>query len=92
MKDEKLSSRSRDEILHLKRPVPLPAPKNLEGLELEKFTANIRLETRKDCLARIEGRTWTEGEITEVSDGHCVRSYLIDRDTLIRVLGLGMAR
>ena len=43
------------------------------GLDMEKLAARIRLETRKDCLTRIEGRTWTEGEITEVSDGHCVQ-------------------
>ena len=62
------------------------------GLAMEKFSAHIRIETRKDCLARIEGRAYYPGEVDEVKDDQGRLCYIFDRDTLIRVLGLGTVR
>ena len=84
---------NKDDLLAFKPVVPAPNPEAAPGgLELEKLTARIRLEARKDCLVRIEGRVWYPGEIDEAKDEYGRLVYLIDRDTLIRVLGLGMAR
>ena len=62
------------------------------GLDMEKLAARIRLETRKDCLARIESYFWRPGDVDEVHDPDGVLYYTLDRDTLIRALGLGMGR
>ena len=62
------------------------------GLDMEKLAARIRLETRKDCLARIESYFWQPHDLVHCKSPYGVDYCRLDRDTLIRVLGLGMMR
>ena len=62
------------------------------GLDMEKLAARIRLETRKDCLARIESYFWQPQDLVHCKSPNGVDYCRLDRDTLIRVLGLGMGR
>ena len=83
----------KDAILNFSPAVTAPNPEITPGgLDMEKLAARIRLETRKDCLARIESYFWQPQDLVHCKSPNGVDYCRLDRDTLIRVLGLGMMR
>ena len=83
----------KDAILNFSPTVAAPNPEITPGgLDMEKLAARIRLETRKDCLARIESYFWQPQDLVHCKSPNGVDYCRLDRDTLIRVLGLGMMR